>query len=487
MLQAEFDKLTRDNLENLKFVLDANGDVAIRVIWVWGLWGGTTVFTWLTDTPANYTGWALKSVRVNALWTGLEYWFIVNKDVPANALFTDTTYTVWNWGLTQINYTTTKDTLVWTAEQTVNKNAINGYAWLDWTWKLLSNQLPALAITTTYVVASQVLQLWLTVQEWDVAVRTDLNKSYIALNANNLTMADWQVLLTPVDTVLSVAWKTGVVVLVKWDVWLSNVDNTTDLSKPISTATQTALSWKQVSWTYASWTWSASWVNTGDVTLAWIPSYITIVWQVITRALINLTSHITWILWIANWWTWSSTASWARTALWVEANLWNPTANWDILSSTIAGVRSWITPSAGGWGWSGDAFWYQMSIDFTVSSWIYTKLNFTIQEFDQWANFNTSTYTAPVNWKYFFHWIIWDRTTSTTWFKAVMLYVNWVNTNKSQLFNSSAFIWYLASHNWSAIVNLVAWDTVELYYRHTTWWNNIIESTYSFFSWYRII
>lgn len=44
-----------------------------------------------------------------------------------------------------------------------------------------------------------------------------------------------------VNVVDSVAGKTGVITLDKNDVGLSNVDNTSDLSKPISTATQTAL------------------------------------------------------------------------------------------------------------------------------------------------------------------------------------------------------------------------------------------------------
>jgi hypothetical protein len=44
--------------------------------------------------------------------------------------------------------------------------------------------------------------------------------------------------------VSSVAGKTGAVALVKADVGLGNVDNTSDLSKPISTATQTALDGK---------------------------------------------------------------------------------------------------------------------------------------------------------------------------------------------------------------------------------------------------
>lgn len=45
--------------------------------------------------------------------------------------------------------------------------------------------------------------------------------------------------------VQSVAGKTGTVTLVKGDVGLGNVDNTSDLNKPISTATQTALDAKQ--------------------------------------------------------------------------------------------------------------------------------------------------------------------------------------------------------------------------------------------------
>ena len=46
------------------------------------------------------------------------------------------------------------------------------------------------------------------------------------------------------DYVSSVADKTGVVTLVKADVGLENVDNTSDINKPISTATQTALNTK---------------------------------------------------------------------------------------------------------------------------------------------------------------------------------------------------------------------------------------------------
>lgn len=47
-----------------------------------------------------------------------------------------------------------------------------------------------------------------------------------------------------VNTVSSVAGRTGAVTLAKADVGLANVDNTSDASKPVSTATQTALNLK---------------------------------------------------------------------------------------------------------------------------------------------------------------------------------------------------------------------------------------------------
>lgn len=58
--------------------------------------------------------------------------------------------------------------------------------------------------------------------------------------------------------------------------------------------------------------------NSTDVTLGGSPDYITIAGQVITRALINLASHVTGVLPIANGGTGGATASAARTALDVD-------------------------------------------------------------------------------------------------------------------------------------------------------------------------
>ena len=110
--------------------------------------------------------------------------------------------------------------------------------------KLNTSVLPALAISDTFVVASQEAMLALTAEVGDIAIRTDLNKSFILKEEGASVLANWQELLTPTDAVTSVAGKTGAVTLVKADVGLGNVDNTSDADKPISTATAAALAEK---------------------------------------------------------------------------------------------------------------------------------------------------------------------------------------------------------------------------------------------------
>ena len=71
----------------------------------------------------------------------------------------------------------------------------------------------AVALTTVQTAASQVAQLALTAQEGDVVVRSDENKTYMHNGGTAGTMADYTVLATPTDTVLSVDGQTGAVTL----------------------------------------------------------------------------------------------------------------------------------------------------------------------------------------------------------------------------------------------------------------------------------
>ena len=93
------------------------------------------------------------------------------------------------------------------------KAVANGVATLGADSKIPTAQLPDLSITDIHTAVSEVAQLALSVQKGDVCVRSDENKSYIALNSDNADMGDWQELLTPTDSVTSVNGNTGVVVL----------------------------------------------------------------------------------------------------------------------------------------------------------------------------------------------------------------------------------------------------------------------------------
>lgn len=122
-------------------------------------------------------------------------------------------------------------------------NTSHGHTYADISGTVPTSALPPLAINETWTVATQAAMLALTAQRGDMAIRSDTGKTYVLSTDSPGTLADWKELLAA-GQVQSVAGKTGVVALVKGDVGLGNVDNTTDLGKPISTATQTALNAK---------------------------------------------------------------------------------------------------------------------------------------------------------------------------------------------------------------------------------------------------
>lgn len=104
------------------------------------------------------------------------------------------------------------------------KGASNGVATLVG-GKIPDAQLPDIALTKVDVVASQAAMLALTAQPGDVAVRSDTNQTYILRVAGASTLANWQLLPTPTDLVLSVAGRVGAITLTSTDVGLQNVTN----------------------------------------------------------------------------------------------------------------------------------------------------------------------------------------------------------------------------------------------------------------------
>lgn len=89
---------------------------------------------------------------------------------------------------------------------------------LDSNGKLVESIIPAVAITETYVVDSETAMLALNAQVGDVAVRTDVSKSFILQSLPATTAANWVELLTPNSKVISVNGKQGAVVLTGADI-----------------------------------------------------------------------------------------------------------------------------------------------------------------------------------------------------------------------------------------------------------------------------
>lgn len=93
-----------------------------------------------------------------------------------------------------------------------------------------TSALPPLAINTVTVVATQADMLALTAERGDMAIRTDTGRTYVLASDNPATLADWKE-VTAAGQVVSVAGRTGAVMLTKADVGLSSVDNTADTAK----------------------------------------------------------------------------------------------------------------------------------------------------------------------------------------------------------------------------------------------------------------
>lgn len=117
--------------------------------------------------------------------------------------------------LTSGNVTTA---LGYTPANAATYGAANGVATLDGNGKIVTSQLPAITITDTFVVASEAAMLALNVQTGDIAVRTDLNKSFIVAGVDGSVIGNWQELLTPSDVVQSVNGKSGAVTLSTTDI-----------------------------------------------------------------------------------------------------------------------------------------------------------------------------------------------------------------------------------------------------------------------------
>ena len=120
------------------------------------------------------------------------------------------------------------------AVSTASRGVANGVATLDAAGLVPSTQLPSYVDDVLEYAA--LASFPATGEAGKIYVARDTNKTYRWSGSAYVYITS--------GAVDSVAGKTGVVTLVKDDVGLGNVDNTSDLNKPVSTAQQTALNLK---------------------------------------------------------------------------------------------------------------------------------------------------------------------------------------------------------------------------------------------------
>jgi hypothetical protein len=142
---------------------------------------------------------------------------------------------------------------------TAQKGAANGLAPLDGTSKISSTYLPSyvddaleFANLAAFPVTGETGKIYVAIDtgkiyRWSGSVYAEISPSPGSTDAvpegtTNLYFTNSRA--AAAAPVQSVAGKTGTVTLDKSDVGLSNVDNTSDLLKPVSNATQTALNGK---------------------------------------------------------------------------------------------------------------------------------------------------------------------------------------------------------------------------------------------------
>lgn len=77
------------------------------------------------------------------------------------------------------------------------KAAAGGVATLDNAAKVPAAQLPEISLIDTHVVADQAAMLALTAQRGDLAVRTDVARTFILRGNNPAVLGDWQELPIP--------------------------------------------------------------------------------------------------------------------------------------------------------------------------------------------------------------------------------------------------------------------------------------------------
>lgn len=180
------------NLQPLGGKLTYNGNEVATQNWTTGQ---NYLKTELDPTVPDHVK-SITESQIN-VWNGKED--VSNKSISVALGNSDTLYPTQKAVKTFVNNSITANNANFIPASQKGQN--NGVATLDTNGKIPNAQIPALAISDTFVVNTQSAMLALTAAEkGDIAIRTDLNKSFVLSNIPANTLSNWQELLSPTVT-----------------------------------------------------------------------------------------------------------------------------------------------------------------------------------------------------------------------------------------------------------------------------------------------
>lgn len=548
MTQEEFDKLTRDDLEKLKFVLDSNWKVCIRWFWVkWDNW--KTILNWSVDPTTewvdgdfyiNTTTWQIfwPKATVWGIWTNLKWqvqtvvWWsnisIDNTD-PNNPVIN---FTLWS----DENFVTdVEKTAIWTIwwkEDVANKWQANWYAplWAD--SKISSTYLPS------YV--DDVIEVN---TYWDLPVTWETWKIYIVLTwveANREYRWSWSVYVEIKDS-----WESTASL---WSLINSATEKTTPVDADMVWLMDSAGSnvLKKLSWanikatlkTYFDWLYDnpnffkyqiVTSVNSWNLTVAlknylWQNPSVAVPVKVqigdTVRTITSALGDYTWA-WINVYNAWSSELATKEIDFFVY--LWYRTSDWT--------VRMWISRISYAtkvwdfhWAVNNEKFcslkylWFLSDTDKATNIWRFNAILSDSWSGYQWSIPATSViinypifetrellYTPQItcSWSMTFTWASYKNTYLISWKQCIVnIWIDWTTswTQSAHIITSLPFSpfdtsnslrWVIRWSNNANIISTTYYLTDKIYWEATTWtwltnWTLWDNSWYYWTIWYII-
>lgn len=191
--------------------------------------------------------WAVPTVPTKVSELSNDSWFITWIDSG------DVTTALWYTPADSASLGTAASKNTWTSSWNVPV--------LDSNWKLANSTLPWVALTDTFTVStSSDLTTLSSAEQWDLAIVTSENKTYVLSQAPYSTASNWKQILSPTWWVTSVNWQTWAVTVSEFTPW------GTATTGYVVTKTASGYEWKAPSWwdvmvSSQSWNILTSWMK----------------------------------------------------------------------------------------------------------------------------------------------------------------------------------------------------------------------------------